>query len=250
MTSTQVQGATSAPSDAGELIVAMRNVGVAFSAKRRLGESRFWALEDVSLELRRGERLGIIGRNGAGKSTLLRVIAGIVGPDRGSVQRAPISCQLLSLMVGFSPHLSGRDNAILSGMMLGMRHRDIQQRLSAIHEFSELGKFFEQPISSYSTGMLLRLGFSVAMQVEPDVLLIDEVLSVGDAEFQEKSGAALRERMRNGCTVVFVSHEDSQVRQLCDRALWVEHGKSLMQGPVEDVLAAYHAALHAAPATK
>ncbi|QBB69479.1 ABC transporter ATP-binding protein [Pseudolysobacter antarcticus] len=250
MASTQLQGATEAPSAAGELIVSMRNVGVAFSAKRRLGESRFWALEDVSLELRRGERLGIIGRNGAGKSTLLRVIAGIVGPDRGSVERAPISCQLLSLMVGFSPHLSGRDNAILSGMMLGMRHRDIKQRLPAIHEFSELGEFFEQPISSYSTGMLLRLGFSVAMQVEPDVLLIDEVLSVGDAEFQEKSGAALRERMRNGCTVVFVSHEDSQVRQLCDRALWVEHGKSLMQGPVEDVLAAYHAVLHAAPVAK
>lgn len=230
--------------DLGQLIVTLKNVGVAFNAKRRLGENRFWALDDVSLELRRGDRLGIIGRNGAGKSTLLRVIAGIVGPDRGIVQRDPISCQLLSLMVGFSLHLNGRDNAILSGMMLGMRQRDIKQRLPAIREFSELGEFFEQPISSYSTGMLMRLGFSVAMQVEPDVLLIDEVLAVGDAEFQEKSGAALRERIRNGCTVVLVSHGDQQIRQLCNRVLWVEHGKSLMQGPVEDVLATYHTALH------
>ena len=229
-----------------DVLIELENVGIAFDAQRRVGGNRFWALEDVSVSLRRGERLGVIGRNGAGKSTLLRVIAGILTPDRGRVRRAPVSCQLLSLALGFTPHLSGRDNAILSGLMLGLRRRDIVQRLPKIREFSELGAFFEQPISSYSTGMLMRLGFSVAMQVEPDILLIDEVLAVGDAEFQEKSGAALRERIHGGTTVVFVSHGDAQVRQVCDRVLWIEHGRSVMEGAVDDVLRAYHAAPHPA----
>jgi lipopolysaccharide transport system ATP-binding protein len=224
-----------------ETIVTMENVGVAFNAQLRMGSPRYWALEDVSLTLARGERLGVVGRNGAGKSTLLRTIAGIIAPDRGRVMRAPVTCQLLSLALGFMPHLSGRDNAILSGLMLGLRYREIVRRLPAILEFSELGDFFEQPISSYSTGMTSRLGFSVALQVEPDVLLIDEVLAVGDAEFQEKSGAALRERIHGGTTVVFVSHGDAQIRQVCDRALWIEHGRSVMQGNVDDVLRAYHA---------
>lgn len=227
-----------------DVILQLENGGVAFRSQRRMGAQDFWALEDVSLTLHRGERLGVIGRNGAGKSTLLRVIAGILEPDRGRVKRSLISCQLLSLAIGFTPHLSGRDNAILSGLILGLRYRDIVARLPAIREFSELGDFFEQPISSYSTGMMMRLGFSVAMQVEPELLLIDEVLAVGDAEFQEKSGAALRERMRNGCTVVFVSHQEQQIQQLCDQVLWIEHGKSVMQGPAEPVFTAYHAALH------
>ena len=225
-----------------EAIVTLENVGVAFNAQLRMGAQRFWALEDVSLELRTGDRLGVIGRNGAGKSTLLRTIAGIITPDRGRIRRAPVSCQLLSLALGFMPHLSGRDNAVLSGLMLGLRRREITARLPAILEFSELGDFFEQPIASYSTGMLMRLGFSVAMQVEPDVLLIDEILAVGDAEFAEKSGAALRERIHGGTTVVFVSHRDEQIRQVCNRALWIEHGRSMLDGPVDTVLSAYHAA--------
>jgi lipopolysaccharide transport system ATP-binding protein len=228
-----------------DAIVTMENVGVAFNAQLRVGSPRYWALEDLSLTLARGERLGVIGRNGAGKSTLLRTIAGIITPDRGSMKRAPVSCQLLSLALGFMPHLSGRDNAILSGLMLGLRYREIVRRLPAILEFSELGDFFEQPISSYSTGMTSRLGFSVALQVEPDVLLIDEVLAVGDAEFQAKSGAALRERIHGGTTVVFVSHGDAQIRQVCDRALWIEHGRNVMQGGVDEVLRAYHADAHA-----
>jgi len=227
-----------------EVLVELRNVGVAFSAQRQLNGNRFWALEDVTLTLRRGERLGVIGRNGAGKSTLLRVVAGILAPDRGVVRRAPVSCQLLSLALGFTPHLSGRDNAILSGLMLGLRRRDIVARLPAIQAFSELGDFFEQPIASYSAGMTMRLAFSVAIQVEPDVLLIDEVLAVGDAEFQQKSGAALRERMREGHTVVLVSHDETQVAKLCDRVLWVEHGKSVLEGERDEVFAAYHRDLH------
>ena len=222
-------------------LISMENVGVAFNAQVRIGAPRFWALEDVSLTLGRGERLGVIGRNGAGKSTLLRTLAGIIEPDRGSIMRAPVTCQLLSLAVGFMQHLSGRDNAILSGLLLGLRRRDIERRLPAILEFSELGDFFEQPISTYSTGMLARLGFSVAMQVEPEILLIDEVLSVGDADFAQKSGAALRARIHGGTTVVFVSHSDNQIREVCDRAVWIEHGRSVTQGNVDDVLRAYHA---------
>jgi lipopolysaccharide transport system ATP-binding protein len=229
-----------------DALITLQNVGVAFNAQLRVGSPRFWALEDVSFELKRGQRLGIVGRNGAGKSTLLRTLAGIIEPDRGRIARARVSCQLLSLSVGFMQHLSGRDNAILSGLMLGLRRRDIMQRLAKIREFSELGPFFEQPISSYSTGMLMRLGFSVALQVEPDILLIDEVLAVGDSDFQQKSGAALRERIHGGTTVVFVSHGDEQVRQVCDRVVWIEHGRSVMEGDVDDVLKAYHAAPHPA----
>ena len=224
-------------------LIELDNVGVAFSAQRRVGSGKFWALEDVSLRLKQGERLGIIGRNGAGKSTLLRVIAGILEPDRGSMRRRTLSCQLLSLNVGFTPYLSGRDNAILSGLMIGLRQRDIVSRLPAIQEFSELGDFFDQPIATYSSGMLMRLGFSVAMQAEPDVLLIDEVLAVGDAEFQEKSGSALRERMRQGHTVVLVSHDETQIAALCDRLVWIEDGKSICEGSRDEVFAAYHGQL-------
>lgn len=223
-------------------LIELENVGIAFNAQLHVGAPKFWALEDVSLALPPGARLGVVGRNGAGKSTLLRVLAGILAPDRGRIRRGRVSCQLLSLALGFVPYLSGRDNAILSGLMLGLRRRQIERRLPAILEFSELGDFFEQPVSSYSTGMYTRLGFSVAMQVEPDVLLIDEVLAVGDTEFQKKSGAALRERIHGGATVVFVSHMDASIRDICDQALWIEHGRSVMQGPVNQVLAAYHAA--------
>ena len=227
-----------------DVLIELENVGIAFDAQRRVGGNRFWALEDVSVTLRRGERLGVIGRNGAGKSTLLRVIAGILTPDRGRVRRAPVSCQLLSLALGFTPHLSGRDNAILSGLMLGLRRRDIVARLSAIRDFCELGDFFEQPIASYSSGMVMRLAFSVAIQVEPDVLLIDEVLAVGDAEFQEKSGAALRARMGEGHTVVLVSHNERQIASICNRVLWIEHGKSVLEADRDTVFEAYHRDMH------
>jgi lipopolysaccharide transport system ATP-binding protein len=228
----------------GEVLIELEHVGIAFNAQRSIGDSRYWALQDVNLQLRRGERLGVIGRNGAGKSTLLRVLAGILVPDRGRMRRGPVSCQLLSLALGFLPHLSGRDNAVLSGLMLGLRRRDIVARLPAIREFSELGDFFDQPIATYSAGMNLRLAFSVAIQVEPDVLLIDEVLSVGDAEFQLKSGAAMRARMGEGHTVVLVSHDEGQIAERCDRVLWIEHGRSVLEGSRDEVFAAYHRDMH------
>lgn len=224
----------------GDVLVELEHVGVVFSSARSIGGAGFWALEDVNLRLRRGERLGVIGRNGAGKSTLLRVIAGILAPDRGRIRRARVSCQLLALALGFMPHLSGRDNAVLSGLMLGLRRREIMARLPAIREFSELGHFFDQPIATYSAGMNMRLAFSVAMQAEPDVLLIDEVLSVGDAAFQEKSRAAMRERTAEGRTIVLVSHDEEQIRDRCDRVLWIEHGRSVIEGSRDEVFAAYH----------
>jgi lipopolysaccharide transport system ATP-binding protein len=232
-----------------ETLVTLENVGVAFRTQLRMGSPQFWALEDVSMTLARGDRLGVVGRNGAGKSTLLRVIAGILAPDRGRATRARVSCQLLSLALGFQPHLSGRDNAILSGLMLGLHYGDIVRKLPAILEFSELGDFFEEPIATYSTGMMSRLGFSVAIQIEPDILMIDEVLSVGDAEFREKSGAALRERIHNGCTVVFVSHDDASIKDICTHALWIEEGRSILHGQVDQVLDAYHRAAHVAAAS-
>jgi lipopolysaccharide transport system ATP-binding protein len=223
-------------------LLRMENVGLAYQGVRRVGSRGFWAVEDVSLDLHEGETLGLIGRNGAGKSTLLRVIAGILRPDRGRVvMRRPLRIQLLALGLGFVPHLSGRDNAILSGMLLGMGRREVELRLAAIREYSELGDFFEQPLNTYSSGMVLRLGFSVAMQVQPDVLLIDEVLGVGDAEFLEKSGNDLRARMRSGMTCVLVSHNDATIRELSDRVAWIEQGRVVMQGDAESTLAAYHA---------
>ena len=228
----------------GEVLIELEHVGIAFHAQRSIAGGRYWALQDVNLQLRRGERLGVIGRNGAGKSTLLRVIAGILVPDRGRVRRAPVSCQLLSLALGFVPHLSGRDNAVLSGLMLGLRRREIIARLPAIREFSEIGDFFEQPIATYSAGMNMRLAFSVAIQVEPNVLLIDEVLSVGDSGFQQKSAAAMRARMGEGHTVVLVSHDEQQIAERCDRVLWVEHGRSVLDGDRDTVFAAYHRDLH------
>lgn len=228
----------------GEILVELEHVGIAFSAQRSIAGGLFWALEDVSLTLRRGDRLGVIGRNGAGKSTLLRVLAGILVPDRGRIRRAPVACQLLALALGFVPHLSGRDNAVLSGLLLGLRRRDIIARLPAILEFSELGDFFEQPIATYSAGMNTRLAFAVAIQVEPDVLLIDEVLSVGDAEFQLKSGAAMRTRTGEGSTIVLVSHDEQQIAARCDRVLWIEHGRSVLEGRRDEVFAAYHRDQH------
>lgn len=205
-----------------------------------LNYEKFWALKDVSFELHEGETLGLIGGNGAGKSTLLRVIAGIVEPNSGSVQRhKPLVASLLALSVGFKTDLSGRDNAIIGGLLLGMSAKQIRARLDEIREFSGLDRFFEQPVASYSTGMRARLGFSVAMYADPDILLIDEVLGVGDQTFKDRSQQAMQEKIRSNKTVVLVSHSLDAVGKLCDRVLWIEKGKSIDCGPAADVLTHY-----------
>lgn len=224
-------------------VLSLRRVGVAYrqgglSLRRR---PRFWVLEEVSFDLFAGETLGVIGRNAAGKSTLLRLLAGIIRSDRGRLIGFGRSAALLSLQAGFLPHLTGRENAVLSGLLLGLRRAEIEGRLPEILRFSELGDFFEQPLGNYSAGMKARLGFAVAYQADPEILLIDEVLGVGDAAFQQKSQAAMRERICSNRTVVLVSHNAASIRALCDRAIWLDEGVIKADGPVDQVLARYQA---------
>lgn len=222
-------------------IVSFSNVGVKYSIGRRaFKRESFWPLEDVSLDLYHGETLGVIGRNGAGKSTLLRLIAGIIAPDRGHISNHSKSSLLLSIQVGFKHHLTGRDNVIQSGLLLGMSLEKIESAMPAIVDFAELDEHFDRPISSYSMGMRARLGFAVAVQADPEILLIDELLGVGDSRFRKKSSQYLKERIRSNETVVLVSHDNSTLESLCDRLVWIENGKSQMIGETESVLKAYN----------
>jgi lipopolysaccharide transport system ATP-binding protein len=227
----------------GRLAINLEGVGLAFPLQRQLLGKRYWALEDVNLRLDHGDKLGVIGRNGAGKSTLLRVLAGALIPDRGRAIRDHGAVQLLAISLGFVPYLSGRENAILGGLLQGLTRRAINSKLEAIREFADIGEFFDQPISTYSSGMTSRLGFAVAVQLEPDVLLIDEILGVGDADFRRKSSAVLRERFSGDHTVVLVSHADATISELCNKVIWLEHGRTVMAGPTAEVMTAYRAAV-------
>lgn len=229
-----------------DYLLTLRNVGVCYRRQGSLfteKKSSFWALKDISFDLRRGEVLGIIGRNGAGKSTLLRVLAGIIRPDRGGIFNNGCHPSLLSLQVGFLPYLTGRKNAILSSMLLGLKYDEIERKIGAIAEFSELGEFFDQPISTYSTGMKARLGFSVAYHAEPDVILLDEVLGVGDENFRKRSEAAMRARIRSDKTVVLVSHSPQMIKDLCTRAVVIENGVTAFEGETGEALEVYRKAL-------
>lgn len=220
---------------------------VAFRYRYRSGLLRFGyhdALKDVSLALRSGETLGVVGRNGAGKSTLLRLMAGILVPSAGRIQSPrSLSVSLLTLQPGFSPELTGRENAILGGLLRGHSRRSVTGRLEEIKRFSELGDWFEKPLKSYSMGMRARLGFAVALEVAPDVLLVDEVLGVGDESFRAKSSAAMKEKMLSGQTVVFISHQAPLLSDLCSSLVWLEDGVTRMSGPINEVLPRYQEAL-------
>lgn len=224
-------------------VLTLEHVGMCYRRQRGIFGDPFWALRDVSFTLYSGETLGIIGRNGVGKSTLLRLLAGIFRPDRGRLINHGVRVSLLSLQVGFVPHLTGRENAILSAMLMGLRRREIEARMDEIIDFAELDDFIDQPTATYSAGMNARLGFAVAMQIDPDVLLVDEVLGVGDEDFRQKSSAAMRARMQSGQTVVFVSHNLGMVRNLSDRVIWIEDGIVLEEGSSEKVLSDYQAHL-------
>ncbi|MCP8462392.1 ABC transporter ATP-binding protein [Pseudomonas sp. ZM23] len=231
-----------------ELILRAENVGLSY--RQRVGMLRyesFWALQDVSFDLFEGETLGVIGNNGAGKSTLLRMIAGIVDPDRGTLERRkPLNASLLALNVGFKPELSGRDNVIIGGLLLGMSRDELRRRMDEIREFSDLGDFFERPVGTYSTGMRARLGFAVAIHADPDILLIDEILGVGDQTFREKSHAAMKAKIKQGKTVILVSHSMEAIRDLCHRVLWIERGKLVLCGDTPKVVETYHEAVRIA----
>ena len=221
-----------------EPLLSLRHVGVRYRLRRKIEGSRdYWALRDVSLDVHPGETLAVLGSNGAGKSTLMKVMAGIVAPDRGECRARP-GCRvsLLALGAGFESNLTGRENALLGGMLLGLHRRTMSKRLRSVEEFSGLGEFFDQPIFTYSSGMLARLGFAVALEVDPDVLLVDEILSVGDIAFQEKSFQALHQRMRQRKTVVFISHDFTAITALCQRAAWIDAGVTRAAGSVQEVV--------------
>lgn len=196
----------------------------------------FWALRDVSFEVKRGEVLGIIGHNGAGKSTLLKVISGILKPTSGSVQVNGTVVPMLELGSGFDFDLTGRENVFLNGAILGYSEQFLKEKYEEIVDFSELGQFIDVPLRNYSSGMVMRLAFSIATVVQPDILIVDEILSVGDADFQEKSKRRMLELMGGGTTVLFVSHSLGQIQEMCDRVLWLEKGSVHMLGKAEDVI--------------
>jgi lipopolysaccharide transport system ATP-binding protein len=206
----------------------------------------YHALKDVSFCVREGETLGIIGRNGAGKTTILKLMSGILRPDAGRVSRRPgLVVSLLSLQVGFDPELSGRENILLGGLYLGISKKNIQNRMDDIIAFSELESFIDNPIKTYSSGMRSRLGFSIGMELAPDVLLIDEVLGVGDWRFQQKASKALHHKIGNGRTVVLVSHNLEQIESICNRVVWVEHGITQAVGDTTDIITSYKNCLQA-----
>lgn len=220
-------------------VISVCNVGVTYTRKGLFHSSSFDALKDVSFELYQGESLAVLGRNGAGKSTLLQLLAGVLRPDRGELINRGVQAQLLTLQVGFDPKLTGRDNAILSGILLGRRRREVENQLDEIFEFAELEKFMDVPLSTYSAGMKARLGFAVSAYMEPDVLLIDEVLAVGDAAFQSKSKKVMEDKIASDKTVVLVSHNVDMIKKYCNRAVWIDGGVSRIEGEVSEVARAY-----------
>ena len=204
----------------------------------------FWALRDVSLKVKRGDAVGIIGRNGSGKSTLLQIIAGTLAPTTGKAHVNGRIAALLELGSGFNPDFTGRENVILNGMILGLTEREVMQRFDAIAAFADIGDFIEQPVRTYSSGMMLRLAFAVQTQVEPDILIVDEALAVGDALFQKRCFQQMEALRANGCTLLLVSHDQESIRTLTDHAILLRDGVVRAAGPSSDVVLEYRKQLH------
>ncbi|NWH05668.1 ABC transporter ATP-binding protein [Desulfobacter latus] len=224
----------------GKLLISIRNVGVIYNRNRSIfKKKRFEALKDVSFDIFSGESIGVIGRNGAGKSTLMTLISGIIKPDRGEVINYGASVSLLALQAGFMNELSGRDNMVLSGLALGFPKKKLEEKLDEIISFSGIGGRIDDAVRTYSAGMRARLGFSIAHILNPDILLVDETLGVGDRAFRQKSANAMREKIKSEQTVVLVSHNSNTIRDLCDRAVWLEKGIVMASGEVDTVLKAY-----------
>ena len=225
----------------GKLCIQLNSVGVYYL--KRSGffrRERYWAINDLNLSILEGETVGILGRNGAGKSTLLRLLANIITPDRGSITRPNgISAILLSIQAGFVMSLTGRENIFLSGLTLGLKMHTIRSSLDEIIAFSELENFIDQPVGSYSTGMRARLGFAVAIQVNPDVLLIDEIISVGDRKFNQKAFSVIENRVKDNRTSVIVTHNEQLVSSLCTRAIWIDNGRIAHMGDTDSVIEKY-----------
>ena len=222
-----------------DLIPSLVKRAVQRDQQRALAPEEFWVLNDVSFELRRGETLGIIGHNGAGKSTMLKHLSGIMEPTRGSVQVNGRLSALIEVGAGFHPDLTGRENVYLNGVILGMTRSEVKRKFDEIVEFAGLEDFIDTPVKRYSSGMFARLGFSVAAHLEPDILVIDEVLSVGDFAFQRKGLEKMRAIAKSGATVIFVSHNLQAVAEFCQRGILLEKGRVVADGPTDQVVRRY-----------
>lgn len=207
--------------------------------KRKLMFEEFWALDQVSVTIKKGEALGIVGLNGSGKSTLLKIIAGVLNPTKGSIEVMGSIAPMIELGAGFDMNLSARENIFLNGAVLGYNRKQMREKFEAIMDFSELWEFVDTPIKNFSSGMVARLGFSIATTNIPDILIVDEILGVGDYLFQRKCEKRINEIMKTGTTVVFVSHEIKQVMELCTRVIWLKQGKLVEDGNTDSVCKKY-----------
>ena len=207
--------------------------------KRKIHFTEFWALRDISFTINKGERLGVLGFNGAGKSTLLKTVAGVLKPTKGSVEVSGVIAPMIELGAGFDSNYTGKENIFLYGATMGYSRKYIEERYDEIVAFSELEKFIDVPIKNYSSGMRARLGFAIATAVEPEVLILDEVLSVGDAKFRNKSEKKIVDMFDKGITVLFVSHNTDQVRRICDKAIILDKGQIIANGEVNEVCDIY-----------
>ena len=211
-----------------------------FSFKRsKPKREQFWALQDVSFEVKKGEVVGFIGSNGAGKSTLLKVIAGVMKPTKGKVEVQGNICPMIELGAGFDMDLTARENIFLNGAILGYSREFIEKKFDEIVDFSELRDFLDVPVRNFSSGMTARLAFSIATIVDPEVLIVDEILSVGDIAFQQKSEAKMKSMISGGTTVLYVSHSINSINNICNRAIWIEHGKIVKDGNAQEVCDEY-----------
>jgi lipopolysaccharide transport system ATP-binding protein len=231
-----------------DIDVRLEGVGKRYRLGTRRDAPEFWALRDITFDVRRGTSVGVIGRNGAGKSTLLKLLSGITAPSAGRIRIEGRLAALIEVGSGFHPELTGRENVFLSGAMLGMRRRELSAQLDSIVEFAGVERFVDTPVKWYSSGMYVRLGFSIAAHLHPDILLVDEVLAVGDAEFQSKCLARIRQLQREGVTTIFISHDLTAVEHLCDSAVLLEGGRVVQSGVPAAVIADYHRRISSAEA--
>jgi ABC-2 type transport system ATP-binding protein len=208
--------------------------------KHELKSEEFWALKNVSFEVQPGEVLGLVGTNGAGKSTLLKVIAGVMKPTTGNLTRIGTIAPMIELGAGFDMELTARENVFLNGAILGYSKNFLIERYNEIVEFSDLQQFMDVPVRNFSSGMVARLAFAIATLVAPEILIVDEILSVGDAPFQHKSEQKMMSMINGGATVVFVSHSSETIRKICSKVVWLDHGVTRMYGEVNEVLNAYN----------
>lgn len=206
--------------------------------------SKFWALQDVTFSVQRGESVALIGRNGAGKSTALTLISGLTAPDSGTVRVQGRLSPLLQLGAGFHADLTGRENLFLNAAILGLHRKDVVRLYDAIVDYSGIDEFIDQPLRTYSSGMTLRLAFAIAIHIDPEVLLVDEVLAVGDASFRDKCRQSIERLQRAGASLLLVTHDMSSVKSLCDRVVWLNHGRVVLTGSPAEVLPRYEEALH------